>query len=64
MAVTLSATVLLLIVLLVMVRTGALRLGGAIAASLFGFFLASTGLAPTITQFLQNAASVIDHIHL
>ncbi len=63
-AISLSITILLFIVLVVMYYTGSLRPGGAFFAALFGFCLASTGLAPAINQFLSSAAAAIGHIHL
>ncbi|MDX2929985.1 hypothetical protein PV411_36465 [Streptomyces sp. NRRL_B-16638] len=55
MAVSISAVVLLGIVVFVLIRGGSVRLGPALACAGFGFFLASTGAAPLIT----NAISAI-----
>ncbi|MGK5547246.1 hypothetical protein ACSNOH_21295 [Streptomyces sp. URMC 127] len=62
MVLSVSAVVLLAIVLAVLLRTGYVRAGSAITASLFGFFLASTGLAPTVTQILSSTATALTHI--
>ncbi|MEU1814971.1 hypothetical protein ABZ543_07215 [Streptomyces roseifaciens] len=62
MALSVSAVVLLAIVLIVLLRTGYVRAGSAITATLFGFFLASTGIAPTITQVLTSTATTLTHI--
>lgn len=62
MALTVSAVVLLLVIVLILVRTGYLRFGSALAAILLGFFLASTGIAPTIRQALSSIATALAHI--
>ncbi|MEJ8654761.1 hypothetical protein WKI65_43685 [Streptomyces sp. MS1.AVA.3] len=64
MAISLSAILLLGIVLVVLHRGGKLRVGPGIAAALFGFFLASTGIAPAINRFLSAVAEAIGHINL
>ncbi|MET7637867.1 hypothetical protein [Streptomyces sp. NPDC005438] len=62
MAISISAVVLLAVVLVVMVRGGAIKPGPAAVAVLFGFFLASTGMAPTINNFLNSVAETINNI--
>ncbi|WEH34474.1 hypothetical protein PZB75_14645 [Streptomyces sp. AM 4-1-1] len=62
MALTVSAVVLFLIIVLIMLRTGYLRFGPALAAALLGFFLASTGIAPTITEALTSIAAALTRI--
>jgi hypothetical protein len=64
MAISLSAILLLAIVLVVLNRSGRLRVGPAIAAILFGFFLASTGMAPAINRFLNAVADTVSQINL
>ncbi|MEV7681571.1 hypothetical protein AB0O64_23900 [Streptomyces sp. NPDC088341] len=64
MAISLSAILLLAIVLVILNRSGRLRVGPAIAAILFGFFLASTGLAPAINRFLNAVADTVGQINL
>ncbi|PZT71589.1 hypothetical protein [Streptomyces sp. AC1-42T] len=64
MAISLSAVLLLAIVLVVLNRSGRLRIGPAIAAVLFGFFLASTGMAPAITRTLNAVAETVGQISL
>jgi hypothetical protein len=49
-AVSISAVVLLGIIVFVLIRSGYLRLGPALACGLFGFFLASTGAAEPIND--------------
>ncbi|MFW3462888.1 hypothetical protein ACN24K_21270 [Streptomyces microflavus] len=59
MALTVSAVVLFLIIVLIMLRTGYLRFGAALAAALLGFFTASTGVAPTINQTLNSIVTAL-----
>ncbi|MCH0542745.1 hypothetical protein I3F58_24930 [Streptomyces sp. MUM 203J] len=62
MAVSLSVVLLLGIVLVVMIRGGSVKTGPAVVAALFGFFLASSGLGPTISNFLNEIAASISKI--
>ncbi|MBT2385658.1 MULTISPECIES: hypothetical protein [Streptomyces] len=62
MAISLSVVLLLAIVLVVMIRAGNIKGGPAIVAILFGFFLASTGMAPSIQRFLNSIAETINGI--
>nr|BBJ53592.1 hypothetical protein SAVMC3_62210 [Streptomyces avermitilis] len=41
---------------------GSIKAGPAIVAVLFGFFLASTGMAPSINRFLDSIAETINSI--
>ncbi|MGK5497548.1 hypothetical protein [Streptomyces sp. URMC 125] len=59
MILSVSAVVLFGILLFILLRNGALRAGGAIAAALFGFFLASTGIAPAIHGALDGITTVL-----
>jgi len=63
-AISLSVVVLLAIVLIVMMRGGSIKAGAAIVAILFGFFLASTGMAPSINHFLTSLADTINQIKM
>ncbi|GGX50871.1 hypothetical protein [Streptomyces minutiscleroticus] len=62
MAISLSVVLLLAIILIVLIRGGSLKGGPAIVAILFGFFLASTGIAPSINRFLNSIAETINSI--
>ncbi|MGY3201687.1 hypothetical protein [Streptomyces sp. TE5632] len=62
MAISLSVVVLLAIVLVVLIRGGSIKAGPAIVAILFGFFLASTGMAPSINRFIDSIADTISSI--
>ncbi|MFI9624721.1 hypothetical protein [Streptomyces sp. NPDC052042] len=62
MAISLSVVLMLAIVLVVMIRGGSIKAGPALVAALFGFFLASTGMAPTIQRFMDSIAQTITQI--
>ncbi|MDG9721045.1 hypothetical protein AB0M97_20565 [Streptomyces sp. NPDC051207] len=62
MAISLSVVLLLAIILVVLLRGGSLKAGPAIVAVLFGFFLASTGMAPSINRFMNSIAETINSI--
>jgi hypothetical protein len=61
-AISLSVVLLLAIILVVLMRGGSLKAGPAIVAVLFGFFLASTGMAPSINRFMNSIAETINSI--
>ncbi|MFE1438980.1 hypothetical protein [Streptomyces sp. NPDC058739] len=62
MAISLSVVLLLAIILVVLMRGGSIKPGPAVVAVLFGFFLASTGMAPSIQRFLDSIAETINSI--
>ncbi|MEU5234027.1 hypothetical protein AB0G82_32835 [Streptomyces anulatus] len=62
MAVSISAVVLLGIVVFVLIRGGSVRLLPALACAGFGFFLASTGAAPLITGAISAVTGWIASI--
>ncbi|MGW1230251.1 hypothetical protein [Streptomyces sp. NPDC001478] len=62
MAISLSVVLLLAIILVVMIRSGSIKGGPAVVAVLFGFFLASTGMAPSINRFMNSIAETINQI--
>ncbi|MDF3288356.1 hypothetical protein [Streptomyces silvisoli] len=51
------ATLVFLVLAWILLRTGYVRFGSALVFALFGFFLASTGIAPTVNHAIT---SVID----
>jgi hypothetical protein len=61
-AISLSVVLLLAIVLVVLIRSGSIKAGPAVVAILFGFFLASTGMAPSLTRFFNSIAHTINQI--
>ncbi|KOT26792.1 membrane protein [Streptomyces rimosus subsp. rimosus] len=48
--------------MVVLIRGKSLKAGPALVAILFGFFLASTGIAPSINRFLNSVAETINNI--
>lgn len=62
MAISLSVVVLLAVILVVLIRGGSLKAGPAVVAVLFGFFLASTNMAPTVNSTLNSIAETISNI--
>ncbi|MFG2597210.1 hypothetical protein EDD93_3435 [Streptomyces sp. 840.1] len=62
MAISLSVVLLLAIILVVLIRGGSIKAGPALVAVLFGFFLASTGMAPSIQKFMDSIAQSINQI--
>lgn len=62
MAISVSVVILFLIILIMMLRSGSIKPGGALVATLFGFFLASSGLAPAINRFVESLAQSINQI--
>lgn len=62
MAVSISAVVLLGIVVFVLIRSGSVRLGPALACAGFGFFLAATGAAPLISDAIGTITGWISSI--
>ncbi|MFI8810432.1 MULTISPECIES: hypothetical protein [unclassified Streptomyces] len=61
---TLSVSLFLLtgIVVVVLIRSGVLKPGPAVASALFGFFLASTSMAPEVTRFASGVTGLIGNI--
>lgn len=62
MALSISFVLLLGIVLVVLLRGGSLKAGPAIVSVLFGFFLASTSMAPDINRLVSGVADMIGQI--
>lgn len=62
MAISLSVVLLLAVILVVMIRGGSIKAGPAAVAVLFGFFLASTGMAPSINRFMNSLADMVNQI--
>lgn len=63
MLITVSAAVFFGVVLAVMLRVRAVSAGGATVAALFGFYLASTGLAPAVNTALANLLAALPGAH-
>ncbi|WP_415950353.1 hypothetical protein [Streptomyces sp. KLOTTS4A1] len=62
MVFSLSAVLVLAIILVVLIRGGSLKAGPAVVAVLFGFFLASTGMADDIQRFLDSIGRTLNDI--
>ncbi|MBO4256650.1 MULTISPECIES: hypothetical protein [Streptomyces] len=62
MALSISAVVLLAIVVFLLVRKSGLKGGHAVVCILLGFYLASSTVAPTINDLTTNIASMIGSI--
>ncbi|MGW3247693.1 hypothetical protein [Streptomyces sp. NPDC001070] len=59
MALSISAVLLLLIVVFLLVRKAGLKAGHAVVCILLGFYLASSSIAPTIRDLTSNVAGMI-----
>ncbi|WP_037576373.1 hypothetical protein [Phaeacidiphilus oryzae] len=60
MVFSISAVLLLGIILIIVIRNKSIKLGWALLAALFGFFLAETSAAPPIKSFLNQIASTLN----
>ncbi|MCF3132463.1 hypothetical protein [Streptomyces olivochromogenes] len=59
MALSISAAVLLGVIVFVLIKGGYVRFGSMLACALFGFTLAATGLAPVINSGLVSLAGLL-----
>ncbi|MFG2788641.1 hypothetical protein [Streptomyces sp. NPDC048419] len=62
MALSISAVVLLAIVVFLLIKKSGLKAGHAIVSMLLGFYLASSTIAPTINELTTNIAGMIGSI--
>ncbi|MFI9175129.1 hypothetical protein [Streptomyces lincolnensis] len=62
MALSISAVVLLAIVVFLLVKKSGLKGGHAVVCVLLGFYLASSTVAPTISELTTNIAGMIGSI--
>ncbi|MCX5310926.1 hypothetical protein OG894_16730 [Streptomyces sp. NBC_01724] len=62
MALSISAVVLLAIVVFLLIRKSGLKGGHAVVCMLLGFYLASSSIAPTISELTTNVAGMIGGI--
>ncbi|MDJ0382110.1 hypothetical protein [Streptomyces sp. G-G2] len=62
MAVSISAVVLLAVLVILFVKKGGLKAGHAVVCVLLGFYLASSSMAPAIAEFATNVAGLISGI--
>jgi len=61
-ALSISAVVLLAIIVFLLVRKSGLKTGHAVICVLLGFYLASSSVAPTITDLTSNVAGMIGQL--
>lgn len=61
-AVSISAVVLLAVIVFLLIRKGGLKVGHAIVCVLLGFYLASSSIAPTISEATRSLARMIGGI--
>ncbi|GAA2551985.1 MULTISPECIES: hypothetical protein [Streptomyces] len=62
MALSISAVVLLAIIVFLLIKKSGLKTGHAIVCMLLGFYLASSTMAPTISDLTTNIAGMIGSI--
>ncbi|GGY01008.1 hypothetical protein ABZ499_03050 [Streptomyces sp. NPDC019990] len=62
MALSISAVVLLAIIVFLLIKKSGLKAGHAIVCMLLGFYLASSTVAPTISELTSNIAGMIGSI--
>ena len=62
MALSISAVVLLAIIVVLLIRKSGLKGGHAVVCILLGFYLASSTIAPTISDLTTSVASMIGSI--
>ncbi|WP_434596599.1 hypothetical protein [Streptomyces sp. A5-4] len=62
MAVSISAVVLLAVLVFLFVKKGGLKAGHAVVCVLLGFYLASSSMAPAIAEVATNVARLISGI--
>ncbi|CAM5425371.1 hypothetical protein SGLAM104S_04288 [Streptomyces glaucescens] len=60
MAVSISVVLLLLVLAVIFLRNGGLKISHALVCLLLGFYLASTGMAPTIQSGLTATADIVE----
>lgn len=59
MALSISAVVLLAIIVFLLVKKSGLKAMHAVVCVLFGFFLASSSMAPTISDLTTSVANMV-----
>ncbi|MER6628308.1 hypothetical protein ABT301_08710 [Streptomyces sp. NPDC000987] len=62
MALSISAVVLLAIIVFLLIKKSGLKAGHAVVCMLLGFYLASSTIAPTISDLTTNIAGMIGSI--
>ncbi|MFD1829977.1 MULTISPECIES: hypothetical protein [Streptomyces] len=62
MALSISAVVLLAIIVFLLIKKSGLKTGHAVICMLLGFYMASSSIAPTISELTSNVAGMIGSI--
>ncbi|MEN3583220.1 hypothetical protein AAH978_03550 [Streptomyces sp. ZYX-F-203] len=62
MALSISAVVLLAIIVFLLIKKSGLKTGHAIVCMLLGFYLASSTIGPTISEVTSNIAGMIGNL--
>ncbi|MEU9342072.1 hypothetical protein AB0D74_12745 [Streptomyces sp. NPDC048278] len=62
MAVSVSAVVLLGFITFLLVKKSGLKAGHAVVCTLFGFYLADSSIAPTVSQAVNSVAQIVGKI--
>ncbi|MER6348523.1 hypothetical protein ACWC10_23120 [Streptomyces sp. NPDC001595] len=62
MALSISAVVLLAIIVILLIKKSGLKAAHAVVCMLLGFYLASSTVAPTISELTTNIAGMIGSI--
>jgi hypothetical protein len=62
-ALSISAVVLLAIIVFLLIKKSGLKAGHAIVCMLLGFYLASSTIAPTINEVTTNIAGMIGSLN-
>ncbi|GAB2443181.1 hypothetical protein ACFYQA_25015 [Streptomyces sp. NPDC005774] len=63
MALSISAVVLLAIIVFLLIKKSGLKAGHAVICMLLGFYMASSTIAPTISELTTNIAGMIGSIN-
>ncbi|WP_371479700.1 DUF2304 domain-containing protein [Kitasatospora sp. NBC_00315] len=64
MALSVSAVMLTLVIVVVLIRRSSLKPAHAIICALLGFYLASSSIAPSISEVTSNLAGMINGLKL
>ncbi|MCX4829143.1 hypothetical protein OG785_13160 [Streptomyces sp. NBC_00006] len=62
MALSISAVVLFAIIVFILIKKSGLKAGHAVVCVLLGFYLASSSIAPTISELTTNVADMVGGI--
>jgi len=62
MAISISVVLLLLVLAVIYLRNGGLKISHALVCALFGFYLSTTSMAPTIHDGLTATANIVSSL--